>query len=302
MTSTSLPRPVIFGEVLFDSFPDGHDVLGGAPFNVAWHLQGLGLAPLMITRVGDDPRGREVLQAMQAWGMDTSGVQIDASRPTGVVAVTLQAGQPQYDIVPRQAYDYIEATAALEAMRNMDVALIYHGSLATRGDASRQALERLLTAAQLPVFLDVNLRAPWWTREQVTTQIQRATWVKLNDEELAQLTDSGDIHDLPALAERFFLAQPQLRQLIVTRGAAGALVVNAQGVDEGAPISVDKLVDTVGAGDAFAATMIAGIIRQWPLTETLAKALRFAARICQQRGATKADQALYAKAFPTTSQ
>lgn len=290
--------PVIFGEVLFDCFPEGGVVLGGAPFNVAWHLRGFGLNPLMITRVGNDARGRDVLQAMQAWKMDSRGVQVDETHPTGAVRISLQQGQPHYDILPDQAYDHINASAALDSVRGSEIALIYHGSLATRTPTSRHALTQLLTTTQRPVFLDVNLRAPWWTREQLTAQIQRATWVKLNDIELALLTDGDDLADLPARAQRFFQAHPRMRQLIVTRGAQGAFVVHAGGISEGCPVRVDNLVDTVGAGDAFAAVMIAGIILDWPLADSLDHALRFAANICQLRGATHADHTLYETQSP----
>lgn len=291
-------RPVIFGEVLFDSFPDGRQVLGGAPFNVAWHLRGFGLDPLMISRVGDDARGREVLQAMGNWEMDSSGVQVEKAHPTGAVSVSLKAGQPHYDILPDQAYDHIDADAAVAVVGSSDVALVYHGSLATRTAQSRQALSQLLAAVEAPVFLDVNLRAPWWSREQVAAQIQRATWVKINDDELVLLSDSRMVTDLTGLARQFFQAHPRMQQLIVTRGARGALVVHAEGVSEGAPVPVEDVVDTVGAGDAFAAVMITGIIRQWPLAESLAHALRFAASICRQRGATQLNPGLYQAQFP----
>lgn len=102
-------RPLIFGEVLFDRFPDGSVVLGGAPFNVAWHLQAFGLAPLVISRVGRDALGGAVVAAMTGWGMDRRGVQFDATHPTGTVEVAFQAGEPHYAIVDRVAYDIIAA-------------------------------------------------------------------------------------------------------------------------------------------------------------------------------------------------
>ena len=99
--------PVLFGEVLFDRFPSGDVVLGGAPFNVAWHLQAFGLAPLFLSRVGDDDLGREVLSAMRSWGMETFGVQVDSEHPTGAVEVRIADDEPSYEILPEQAYDYI---------------------------------------------------------------------------------------------------------------------------------------------------------------------------------------------------
>ena len=96
-------RPAVFGEVLFDRFEDGSSVLGGAPFNVVWHLQGFGLEPLLISRVGNDRLGEQVIAAMESWGMDTRGIQFDKDHPTGTVNVTLNNGQPTFDIVPERA-------------------------------------------------------------------------------------------------------------------------------------------------------------------------------------------------------
>ena len=93
-------RLCIFGEVLYDHFPDGQRVLGGAPFNVAWHLQAFGEAPLLLSRVGADPEGESVRRAMRDWGMDDAGLGTDPERPTGRVSVVFEGGEPRYDIVP----------------------------------------------------------------------------------------------------------------------------------------------------------------------------------------------------------
>ena len=122
-------RPVVFGEVLFDTFPDGAAVLGGAPFNVAWHLQGFGLDPLFISRIGDDEPGTRVLDTMRAWGMDIRGLQVDDDHPTGKVQVSLDHGQPSFSILADQAYDFIELEAAVGAATRAAPALLYHGSL-----------------------------------------------------------------------------------------------------------------------------------------------------------------------------
>ena len=129
----SRPDLVIFGEVLFDRFPDGSRILGGAPFNVAWHCQAFGLSPLLISRVGNDPLGREVRSAMIAWGMDTSGLQLDSTHATGVVDVDIHDGEPSYNIVEDSAWDFID-NQATPAIDNQGI--LYHGSLATRNPVS----------------------------------------------------------------------------------------------------------------------------------------------------------------------
>lgn len=288
----------MFGEVLYDCFPDGRDVLGGAPFNVAWHLQGFGLNPLMITRVGNDALGKKVQETMQEWGMDIAGLQQDAEHPTGQVTVSLVNGQPGYDIVTDQAYDHIQVDAASDVLsKNVtknNPGLIYHGSLALRSKVSRNALETILEFSAAPIFLDLNLRDPWWEKSLVDKIIKRATWVKLNDEELCEVVGHSMTNGnaLKAYATELF-KQCRLERLIVTRGERGAFVVSQEGIVEGAPAPVENLIDTVGAGDAFSAVTIAGILQGWPIQAALDKALSFASAICQQRGATQENPALY---------
>ena len=280
-------RPVIFGEVLFDCFPDGQRVLGGAPFNVAWHLQAFSCAPLMISSIGNDGDGDTVRTSMREKGMDISGLQISDRYPTGQVVVTLQGGQPEYDIVTEQAYDHVNAQIALTALPEYTPALVYHGSLALRTESSKKALDAILQKTNAPVFLDLNLREPWWEISLIERILQRATWVKLNDEELCEVTrrTMSDGPELQIYAKELFADCP-LERLIVTRGAQGAFVLSKDGVVEGQPVPVKSIIDTVGAGDAFSAVTIAGILQGWPITKTLNKALKFAAEICQQQGAT----------------
>lgn len=289
-------RPVVFGEVLFDVFSD-RAVLGGASFNVAWNLSGLGLAPLLVSRVGDDEEGKEVLEAMRRWGMETSGVQVDSSRGTGVVEVRLERGEPSFDILPDRAYDFIDSRAALDCVRSWtdgNETLLYHGTLALRSEVSRSALEAL-RGLGLPVFLDVNLRDPWWERESVRDALRRATWVKLNEGELRLLVDADPEGD-----DEIERAAGGLREaldvalLIVTRGADGALVLRPHGeLIDCQPPPLEDVMDTVGAGDAFSAVMILGLAKGWPVSFSLRRAVEFAAAVCKLRGAVSEDLGFY---------
>lgn len=289
-------RPVIYGEVLFDQFEDGASVLGGAPFNVAWHLQGFGAAPLFISRIGNDEPGGQVLEAMCQWGMETAGVQRDPVRPTGAVAVSLRDGQPSYTILDQQAYDAIDLAAARAAIGEAPLALLYHGSLALRHAPSRLTLDGLRQLGA-PLFVDINLRAPWWQWAQIEPLLRRAHWLKLNDEELGELctvAGLGPLHcdALPDAAEtlrrRFGLAS-----VVVTRGAQGAFIATEAGIVDAAPVAVRSIADTVGAGDAFSAVTLLGQLRGWPLPTTLERALAFAAELCTRRGATPKERGLY---------
>ena len=285
-----MKQPVIYGEVLFDRFPDGSAVLGGAPFNVAWHLQGFGLQPLFISRVGVDEAGDAVLDAMKAWGMDTRGLQRDPEHPTGAVEVSLHEGQPRFEILPAQAYDYIDGSAVPAAD---GASLIYYGTLASRSLVSRDGLETVRRKIPAPGFVDVNLRPPWWTVELVEHALREARWAKLNIDELNILVGREVDRDSLVDAARLLCRDHDLELVILTLGEEGAGVVGP-GHDEFAQASpVMNIVDTVGAGDAFSAVTILGLARDWPPEMLLQRALHFAARICEQRGATARDPGLY---------
>jgi fructokinase len=285
-------RPLIFGEVLFDRFPreDGGttEVLGGAPFNVAWHLHALGAAPRLISRVGRDALGERILAAMADQGMDADLVQRDQSHATGTVEVSLEQGEPSYDILAERAYDFIDAAALPKAAAGT---LLYHGSLAARHPVSASALARLRATPGVALFVDVNLRSPWWSAEAVAALLDGARWVKLNADELGTLAPPGD--SIEQRAHRL-VETKGLSAAFVTLGAEGALAVTATGeVRRLGPARVDSFVDAVGAGDGFAAILMLGLLRAWPLQQTLARAQAFASAIVGQRGATSPDPAFY---------
>jgi len=281
-------RPIyVFGEVLFDCFPDGREVLGGAPFNVAWHLQAFGQSPVFISSVGDDDAGRRIREAMSAWGMSLDGLQIDPRHATGRVTVTLDRGEPSYDIVADSAYDFITP----EALPAASPALIYHGSLALRNSVSKAALERLKSQVNASVFVDVNLRAPWWHREQVLEMLDNADWAKVNRDELALLGNSGA--DEIASAERLRAAHG-LEGLVLTLGGEGAAALEERREpDTVRPGRVTEVVDAVGAGDAFASVLVLGLRLRWPLATTMERAQTFASELVQRRGATISDIGFY---------
>ena len=277
----------VFGEVLFDRFSDGYQILGGAPFNVAWHLQAFGQDPLFISRVGADSAGAEIRGAMQDWGLSIAGLQTDYQHPTGCVSVTVLDGEPSYQILSDQAYDFIEADLLPETACR----ILYHGSLAMRQAVSGTALAALKVRQPGLVLMDVNLRAPWWDYTAIQESLAAADWVKLNAEELRQL-DAGAgawAERMPAFIEKF-----QLSGLIVTLGAAGALAMTADGdLISVKPEQAVQVVDCVGAGDAFAAVALLGIQLGWPLALTLQRAQRFAAAIVGQRGAIPQQAEFY---------
>ena len=288
MTNKDHAVPVIFGEVLFDCFPDGNSVLGGAPFNVAWHLQAFGMSPLVVSSIGDDELGQNVKSAMLDWGMGVSGLQLDPLHPTGSVDIEFNNGEPQYTIVEHRAYDYIDAELLPPLPRNR---LLYHGTLALRNQASRDALSSLKQHHSDTVFMDVNLRDPWWEKTFVLNLANDADWVKLNEDELIQLgRGAGDIES----QAREFLRTHHLKGLVVTLGAKGAIALTDDGAHaQATPSQTLEVVDTVGAGDAFTSVLILGITLQWPLEQTMQRAQQFASLMVGRQGATVHDQGFY---------
>jgi fructokinase len=289
-------QPLIFGEVLFDTFPDGGEVPGGAPFNVAWHLRGFGLDPLMVSRIGKDERGGRILSLMSRWDMDTAGMQEDAGRPTGVVSIRLRDGEPAFDILPDQAYDHIAPDGLEKTLAGREVGLLYHGSLAVRSGPSRQALDHLLTVLKPPAFFDVNFRDPWVRESAVRRDLQYTTRLKLNRDELSRLVPAaGDPDPPPEACADILRKEYGLKMTAVTLGAKGAVLLDSEGkIFQEEPPLVENLADTVGAGDALSAVLILGIIQDWPLDLTLKRAVHFSAALCGIQGAIPEDKNFYA--------
>jgi len=279
-------RPVIFGEVLFDHFPGGLSVLGGAPFNVAWHLQAFGHSPLFVSRVGNDEPGEEIRSAMRAWGMDLSGLQSDPVHATGSVDVSISNGEPHYEIVQQRAYDFIDEAELPVIAGNT---LLYHGSLALRHDVSAKALAELHRHTAAPRFVDINLRSPWWDRKSVQQMLSKARWIKLNEEELKMIMSVAD-GDKQFLSD---LLGEQTEFVVLTRGAAGASIISDSGKYDVHPHPTVTFVDAVGAGDAFCSVLLAGIIRKWPLSQAIERAQQFASSVVGIRGATSRDRRFY---------
>jgi fructokinase len=289
-------RPIIFGEVLYDIFPDGREILGGAPFNVAWHLKGFGQNPLMITRVGVDSLGDRILEQMCSWGMDTGQVQLDRKYPTGTVLVSFDDQEPRFEIPRQQAFDYIDPHFFSAGIDPQDNSPLYHGSLAARSEISASALACLRANDSRPAFVDINLRQPWWTESSAVKLISGSRWLKLNLSELKTLADPSPATgaDIRHTARKFVTVF-SLETCIVTMGSEGAVLIDATGAELHLKPPLDEeIVDTVGAGDAFSAVMLNGIMNGWGMTTSLERAIRFAADICAIRGATTSDTRLYA--------
>ena len=277
------------GEVLWDSLPEGL-FLGGAPFNVACHLRAAGTPVSMVSRVGDDRLGDEVLRRAARYGVGVDLVQVDSTLPTGFVRVHVdEHGNGHYEICEPAAWDAIEATETLLARAARARAIVF-GSLAQRHAVSRSTIERLWTvAADALMVFDVNLRPPYEDVGVVRRSLERAGVVKISSGELVRLSKwfgwkGSEPSLMRDLAETFGCGV-----VCVTRGSDGAALLHDGAFTEhpGFPAEVR---DTVGAGDAFLAVLLAGLLAGHSDAELLQHANLMGAYVVTQFGALPADQ------------
>lgn len=291
VAATSADEVLCVGEVLWDSLPEGL-FLGGAPFNVACHLRAAGTTVAMVSRVGADRLGDEVVRRAARYGVATDLIQTDDALPTGFVRVHVdEQGNGAYEICEPVAWDALEATEPLLARAAHARAIVF-GTLAQRNAVTRTTIERLWTVrapGALMVF-DVNLRPPHEDREIVRGSLSKADVVKLSETELLRLTEWfgwGDADQrtmMSGLAEQF-----ECGVVCVTRGSRGAALLHDGRFTEhpGFPAEVR---DTVGAGDAFLAVLLAGLFSGSSDDELLQHANLMGAYVVTQFGALPADQ------------
>ena len=281
------------GEVLWDVFSDGPR-FGGAPANFACHARSLGADVTMVSAVGpdSDPLAGQAIEQLRMRGVDTQALQRN-SHETGRVIVDVDAqGQPTYTFSRHPAWDFIEWTDAVaEVARNARA--VCFGTLAQRAPTSRATIQRFLTATPpeaLRVF-DVNLRVDYWDEECIRDSLAAADILKLNVDELpivaqaaglSRLSDDAneELRLLGALQARY-----ELQVVALTRGSEGATLLTRDTIDH-CPAPPTSVKDTVGAGDAYTAAMIVGLQNGWSLPKVNQQAVRVAAYVCSQSGAT----------------
>jgi len=289
-------RIILFGEVLADIFP-GDTVLGGAPYNVTRHLHALQQQPVLISRAGNDALKTQLLAALAAHNITASGIQTDRHYPTGQVKVTIEQQSHHFDILANQAYDYIDGQEAASIAKLNKPDMTYFGTLAQREHASKTALKGILNLTTGPCFLDINLRAPWYNKATIHDALKQADHVKVSEEELATIAAMFSQKPITLTEAASLLTQQfELTTLFVTCGESGAWAVskNGQTATVSGQAIKSNLVDTVGAGDAFSAMCILGLLNDWPLQKIIEQANLLAAEICKVRGAVPESEGLYA--------
>ncbi len=272
------------GEVLWDMLPDGRQC-GGAPANVIFHASKLGAQGLVVSAVGADTDGDDLLAFLKGKGIDCSLVARN-DLPTGTVTVTLDNGMPSYVIHRPAAWDAIPYTDAIDAVVPRLSAVVF-GSLAQRDERSRETLFRILRHPSLHAlkFFDINLRQKFYSREIIAESLEVADVLKLNDEECAVL---AELFDLPggqreavaALANRF-----KLSHVILTLGAKGSMLYDGAAFAEYPVAPCDKLVDTVGCGDAFLAAWCVAFLSGKGADAAMREATDLSAYVAGHKGA-----------------
>lgn len=291
MSTKAVKNLFIFGEVLWDCFPNGNKNLGGAPFNVAWNLQGLGASPTFISGVGSGPLGKEVLTACRDWGLSTKSVEIKKDYPTGKVQVQFKDGEPEYDILEEQAYDFI-TTQALDKVIP-DNSILYHGSLALRHDVSRNTLLEMRTKSGCETFVDINIRKPFFNLADISWLLEGVEYVKVNKEELFEITKKDPRKLEVAPVAQKFHEDFDLKVLVVTCGAKGVYTITKEEIFFTPSQKIEEIEDTVGAGDSFSSVFLYGLAHQIPIKKTVAAAVALAAKVCGIEGATSNQKSFY---------
>ena len=277
-----MKKAVCFGEILWDLFPEGKK-LGGAPLNVANRMAQNGVSTAIISAIGQDDLGQEIENELNKLPV-RSFLQVHPQLPTGTVQVSLdKKGAASYTITQPVAWDAICLQPEIETQVQNSDCLVF-GSLVTRNEVSRKTLDALLPLSSFNVF-DINLRPPHYKLEGLFYLMKKADLIKLNDEELVEITASQGLPFLDVESQIQWLAtHTQTDQICVTLGEKGAVWYTEKRFiyQSGFPVIV---ADTVGAGDSFLGTLLSGILTSENAENTLAKACAMGSLVASKSGA-----------------
>ena len=289
---------VVIGEILFDQFPD-RSVLGGAPFNFAFHLKKMGLPVRFISRVGNDVLGWKILNFLERHGFNSDDIQKDPDHATGTVQVKPTPNGHTFHIAKNAAWDHLMFDDRLSKLIQNRAKLFYFGSLIQRTPSGKRLMEQVaaLDLSGAIVFCDINLRQDEFSKKTIHRSLNLCTTLKLNREELAEIAN-GDIKDSSEFPQN---ALTEIRntygidEIILTMGERGSLYDSGTHQYHMKALPPNRFVDSVGAGDAYAAVCAAGRIKETPMERTMEMASWFSGQICAIQGALPDDEAIYSK-------
>lgn len=278
-----MKKVVCFGEVLWDIFPT-HKKIGGAPLNVAIRLRSLGNDVSMISKVGNDENGKDIIEFMASKLVNTDFIQLDNEFETGSVKVILdEKGSATYDIEYPRAWDKIQSDQNVERLVEESDAL-YYGSLAIRDEVSRNALMKLIERSKFRIC-DLNLRPPHYAKSTLKDLMRKADFIKLNDEELYEIAEiMGSKFNSLEQNIRFISDETNTNQVCVTMGSHGSVLLYESEFYYNCGYKI-KVVDTVGAGDSFFATLISKLLNGNDPQESIDYACAMGALVAGSQGA-----------------
>lgn len=278
-----MAKIVCFGEVLWDVFPT-HKKIGGAPLNVAIRLQSFKNNVTMISAIGNDDLGKLILEFLKEHHINSSEIQILDDFETGEVSVTLNVkGSASYEIVHPKAWDKIQFTEKTSAIVKSADAFVF-GSLITRDEISKNTLYKFLEFSDYKIF-DVNLRKPFYEKNILIELMQKANFIKFNDEEIYEIASylNSPYKNLEQNIH-FLSKETNTKHICVTKGEHGAVLLYDDNLFYNSGYQI-KVADTVGSGDSFLATLISNLLQKENPQKAIDKACAVGALVAQKKGA-----------------
>ncbi len=288
-----MSRITAIGEILFDVYPNGKN-LGGAPFNFIYHIIKLTGSGKFISAVGNDANGKEILRFLENSGIDNQFIEIDEQHPTGTANANLDEKKvPHWEIKTETSYDFITPSPRLEELISQNTDCLYFGTLARRANVSRETIQSLFRKKDIIYFCDLNIRQNFYSKEIIENSLIASDVLKLNIDELKLINETGlnqpfDIINL----SKFISDKYKIDLLCITLGDKGSFLIKGNEVSH-QKHDVENVVDTVGAGDAFAAILCLGFLKGWELAKTNRLASEFAAEIVKIEGALPKSNLFY---------
>jgi fructokinase len=287
-------QPIILvAEIMWDKYEDGSLLLGGSGLNIAWHLQGLECKSHVVSSVGNDSMGDKFKSVAKLWGISLEHIQTNSAYPTGIVKVVLDKNKkPTFFNQEQMATDHIQFNEKLKKFPTDS--MVYHGTFMLRSSVTRQTIQKLRDCGH-PVFMDLNLRDPYWSPELLDLWVRDLEFLKLSDDELVHLSGQSPF-SLESHLDwlKKFTQEKKIENILLTLGAKGSCWIRNGEIFRTEAAMVDA-VDTVGAGDAFCAAVLFSMHLDFQPQQTLEKASQFASRICTIHGATSHDKNFYQK-------